>query len=541
MRNWKMRKLLNVRLLLIIALFLSYSDSAAQHLNVLVGDFFPERVYYPDEPSIAINPNNTNQMLVTTNGPVENYYYSNDGGFTWNQGGEYSFGAGLWGDPCVITDMFGNFYFFHLERPRIDGQLLMPDRVYCRKMACDQMEEGWFQVSYTGLNPPKMQDKEWAAYDPLSHNLYVAWSEFDTYGGTDPDDFSNILFSGSTDAGLTWSDPIRINEVSGDCLDQSNSVMGAMPAVGPNGEIYVSWPGPLGIVVDKSTDQGETWIEQDILVADNPAGDHYVIPGIFRGGSVPAIACDLSDGPYRGTVYINWTDQINGLDDTDVWLSKSTDGGFTWSEPGRVNDDPPGRHQAFHWLTVDPTNGFLYFVFYDRRNYDDNRTDVYLAVSTDGGETFSNYQISESPFIPSYGVFMGDYSNIAAIGEIIRPVWARMDDGQVSVWTAIIDPLGLDIQDSDEIHRPAEFEISSVYPNPFKATTLVHYYLPKSGRVTLKAYDITGKQMATVFSGQQTKGDHQTIFDAERMASGVYFISLEFGKNSETKKVVLLK
>ena len=75
----------------------------------------------------------------------------------------------------------------------------------------------------------------------------------------------------------------------------------------------------------------------------------------------------------------------------------------------------------FHWLSVDSTNGFLYCVFYDRRNYSDNQTDVFLAVSRDGGNTFSNHRISESPFTPYEWVFMGDYSNVAALGEIIRP------------------------------------------------------------------------------------------------------------------------
>jgi hypothetical protein len=53
----------------------------------MIGDYFPERDYYPNEPSIAINPRNPDQMIVTTNGPVENYYYSDDGGITWTRGG----------------------------------------------------------------------------------------------------------------------------------------------------------------------------------------------------------------------------------------------------------------------------------------------------------------------------------------------------------------------------------------------------------------------------------------------------------------------
>jgi hypothetical protein len=523
-------------------LFLIVLSAQAQHTNVLVGDYFPEKVYYPNEPSIAINPKNTNQMIVTTNGPVNSYYYSTNGGITWNRAGAYSFDLGRWGDPCVISDTSGYFYFFHLERTQTQTILLMPDRVYCRKIACDQIGNDWSDVSYVGLNPPKMQDKEWGVWDPLTQNLYVVWSEFDVYGSADPTHFSNLLFSRSTDDGITWSGPKRINKISGDCLDESNSVMGGMPAVGPNGEVYVSWPGPAGIAFDRSTDQGITWLAEDIIVADNPAGDHYHISGISRGGSCPTIACDLSNGPYRGTIYINWSDQINGSDDTDIWLSKSSDGGNTWSQAIRVNDDPPGKHQMFHWMTVDSTNGNLYFVFYDRRNYNDDRTDVYLAVSKDGGDTFSNYKISESPFIPYGWRFMGDYSHIVAMGDIIRPVWARMDDGLVSVWTALIDSGSLTGINKEPISAMLTgFKITSIYPNPFNMSTCIRYKLPKSGNVTIKIFDILGKEIHTLYSGIQSKGEYNIHWNAAGLTSNIYIVRMEFGKNYQTRKVVIIK
>lgn len=542
MRVWKGGKFLNNKLWLIIVLVMFYLPVFAQHTNVIIGDSFTERTYYPNEPSIAVNEKNTNQMIVTTNGPVNNYYYSEDGGITWNRAGDFSFDLGLWGDPCVIADTSGNFYFFHLERLQGENGMEMPDRIYCRRIRSDDMAAGWINVSYTGLNQPKMQDKEWGVWDPITHNLYVVWSEFDVYGSTDPNHFSNLLFSRSTDGGISWSTPKRINKTSGDCLDESNSVMGAMPAVGPNGEVYVSWPGPEGIAFDRSTDQGETWLTEDVIVADNPAGDHYTISGISRGGSVPTIACDLSDGPYRGTIYINWSDQINGPDDTDIWLSKSVDGGKTWSQAKRVNDDPPGKHQMFHWMTVDPTNGFLYFVFYDRRHYVDDRTDVFLAVSKDGGESFSNYIISESPFTPYGWKFMGDYSNVVAFGEIIRPVWARMDDGNVSVWTAIINQeLLTDIADVKVNYIPYEFGIDGVYPNPFNSTTNIQYRISNNGTAVIRVYDITGKEAGMLFSGNKRAGEHHLIWNAEKYSSGIYFIQLHFNSMLATKKVIVIK
>ncbi|HMT13079.1 MAG TPA: glycosyl hydrolase, partial [Ignavibacteria bacterium] len=59
--------------------------------------------------------------------------------------------------------------------------------------------------------------------------------------------------------------------------------------------------------------------------------------------------------------------------------------------------------------------------------------------STDGGRTFQNERISDSPFFPLQETFMGDYTNIAATNGIVRPIWTRLDSNKLSIWTAIID------------------------------------------------------------------------------------------------------
>ena len=162
--------------------------------------------------------------------------------------------------------------------------------------------------------------------------MYLTWTQFDNYGSSSPVDSSIILFSKSLDAGQSWTAPKRISKTAGDCLDQDNTVEGAVPAVGPNGEIYVSWAGPRGLVFNKSTDQGDHWLEEELDITSILGGWDFAIPGIFRANGLPITACDVSDGPYRGTIYVNWTDQRNGETNTDVWLVKSNDGGASWSD-----------------------------------------------------------------------------------------------------------------------------------------------------------------------------------------------------------------
>jgi hypothetical protein len=120
-------------------------------------------------------------------------------------------------------------------------------------------------------------------------------------------------------------------------------------------------------------------------------------------------------------------------------LIKSTDHGKSWSQPKRINTDDSKKHQFLTWLTIDQTTGYLYSVFYDRRAYSDNQTDVYLAVSKDGGENFENYKISESPFTPNPKIFFGDYTNISVHNGVIRPIWTRLHQGKISVLTALLD------------------------------------------------------------------------------------------------------
>ncbi|MCX6258779.1 MAG: sialidase family protein, partial [Bacteroidia bacterium] len=259
------------------------------------------------------------------------------------------------------------------------------------------------------------------------------------YGSTNPADSSIILFSSSADGAATWSDPVRISKKAGDCLDSDNTDEGAVPAVGPGDEVYVAWAGPEGIVFDKSTDNGKTWLKENIHVSDIPGGWDFSVRGIFRCNGLPVINCDTSHSKYFGNIYISWSDQRNGDDDTDIWLTGSSDGGTTWTEPLRVNCDETSSQQFFSSMTIDQATGKLYIVFYDRRNYPDEMTDVYLAVSEDGGRSFFDFRISSDSFRASSDSFIGDYIGLTAYNGIIRPVWVRLDGNEQSLWTALVN------------------------------------------------------------------------------------------------------
>jgi hypothetical protein len=420
---------------LVASLFLISTFSSiinAQHLNVRVDAANSNQ---PEEVSIAINPTNPNHIAAAAN--INHFFRSSDGGLTW-QTSFLSSSFGVWGDPSVIYDELGNLYFAHLSNPPFPGYWI--DRIVVQRSTDNGLN--WNDGTGVGFLSPRNQDKEWLGVDMHSQlykgNIYMTWTEFDNYGSSSPNDSSRIKFSRSTDRGLSWSNAITVSDKSGDCIDEDNTVEGAVPCVGPNGEVYVSWAGPLGLMFDKSTNGGTNW-GTDIFVSTIPGGWDFAVPGIYRCNGLPVTACDTSHSEFRGNIYINWTDQRNGIGNTDVFLAKSTDGGNTWSAVKKVNDDNTTRHQFFTWMTIDQTTGVLYFVFYDRRNTANNFTDVYVARSTDGGETFTNFKVSESSFNPSSSVFFGDYTNIAALNKMVYPMWMRLDVSALTVWTAIVN------------------------------------------------------------------------------------------------------
>ncbi|MCK9290177.1 MAG: T9SS type A sorting domain-containing protein [Bacteroidales bacterium] len=494
--------------------------------NIKIGNFNG-----PNEPSIAINHKNPLEMMAGSN--LNYWYYSVDGGYSWTGGVLESPEYGVWGDPVIIADTIGDFYFFHLSNP-INGSWI--DRIVCQKF--DKETLSWSAGTYMGLNGTKAQDKPWAVVDPRTNTIYVSWTQFDEYGSSDPQCESNILFSKSTDGGESWSEAIRINEVAGDCIDSGNTVEGAVPAVGPNGEVYIAWSGPEGIVFNRSIDGGESWLGHNIFVTEQLGGWDLAIPGIYRANGMPITRCDLSGGPNHGTIYINYADQSNGTHDTDVWVVKSTDGGFTWSEPIRVNDDPAGKHQFFTWMEVDQANGTLYFVFYDRRNHSDNNTDVFMAISRDSGNTFENIRISESPFLPANGQFFGDYNNISVVNNIVRPIWTRREsNGKLSLYTAIID-MSVTLPEKEE-HILA---LEQNFPNPFIQYTLITYKLFRPSAVRLSLHDALGRELKVLINNQQAgAGKHTYVFDntEHQIASGAYFLVLTSDQQQRQIKILI--
>jgi Tol biopolymer transport system component len=112
--------------------------------------------------------------------------------------------------------------------------------------------------------------------------------------------------------------------------------------------------------------------------------------------------------------------------------------------------------------------------------------------------------------------------------------------GEAGIYRLSIKEILTDVKFSNS-NLPVIFSLSQNYPNPFNPTTTVNFSVPKSGFVTIKLYDILGKQVATLINDNKPAGNYSVKFDGSKLVSGVYFYRMETGSFSQSRKLLLLK
>ena len=524
-----MPRRLRAGLLLLCALLIvaSAEGSRAQRLNVRVSD--PSQVQPdPEEVSIALDPTDHGHLAVGAN--ITYLYTSSDSGMTWAMK-EMSSRYGFWGDPVLLYDDSGMLYYEHLS-----GQNWQDPEFLFRIVIQRSADHGitFDSGEQTGYAPPTMQDKAWLSLDrsPTASrgSILTSWNEDDKYGSTAPGDSDRIFFSRTTDRGATWSERTRVDDRGGDCLDSSNTLEGATTAVTKNGEICIAWCGRDTIYFDRSLDGGRTF-GHDRAIELQPGGWNFKVPGIFRANGFPMLSSDMNpSSPFYGRLYIMWSDQRRGV--TDVYTMHSDDAGLSWSKRQRVNTDSSLQHHFFPSMTVDPVTGHLFIVYYDRRAYQDARTDVYLATSVDGGVSFHDERISESAFTPADSIFFGDYIGISAHDRHVHPVWMRLDvDPQngrphTSVWTTSIqDTFGL-AHASVASGTTTQVKDDAVRVDGVGLSAGINVSIAHGGSVMLDLRDVLGRRLRTLLAGEYGAGEYRIGLPAG-LAPGTYLVRLE--------------
>jgi hypothetical protein len=418
------------------------------------------------EPFVAVNPAHPNNIVGVfqqdrwSNGGAHGLVTStsHDGGGTWAEswahfstcsggtaanGGNYDRAS----DPWVTFAPNGDVYQISLSASA--------DVTVSAVLVSKSVDGGdtWSEPTTLARNVsafgfgPGFNDKESITADPTNaNNVYAVWdrSRFpsDQAGVTAQMNAAStrgdIIFSRTTDGGQTWETP---RDILG--LNQNEFTSGNQIAVLPDGTLVDVFedlngsgrqpsPNQFHQSIIRSPDKGVTWskvidisTDGSIAVRDPDTG-----AGIRAGAGLP----DIAVGP-NGTLYVVWSDgRFSGFAHDDVALSRSTDGGLTWSNPIKVNASPSGV-AAFTPSVDVSSDGTVAVTYYDFRNNTPSTstlpTDAFAVFSHDGGVTFgdevrltpTSFDVDLAP--RAGGRFLGDYVGLSHAGETFVPFFTQ--------------------------------------------------------------------------------------------------------------------
>ena len=324
-------------------------------------------------------------------------------------------------------------------------------------------------VSIVKKSPFHILDRAWLAIDPHQpKRLYVAYFDLDLDGF-----FADTVASArcpnlqreaielisSNDGGRTWSTPSIVREDC-DVLDPNTGVFigrnepfAPQVGVGGDGNAVVAYTVFLGVGPQagtetlnfrRSTNQGKSFNAEVVVSNIVPSGDVGRLQGDIVDLPAPALAVDSSKKTGKDIVYVAWTDgrdnpQVDVIGPTgtynfgDVVLSRSTDGGSTWSAPKPVSPTPAdfggaGRDQ-FQPAAAVNRDGQLAVCYYDKRNDEQNNAvDRYCSLSGDHGQTFRDIRQTTSSWAPVHDTdFFVDPRNLGLYDTVTSHISTEAD------------------------------------------------------------------------------------------------------------------
>ncbi len=311
--------------------------------------------------------------------------------------------------------------------------------------------------------------------------------------------------------------------------------------------------------VFRSTNNGNSWSPITAL-----SNRHFQILGINQSGHF--FAGKRSDTLFRSTddgqtwlptglakrvfyFAINANGHIFACSGPNLY--RSTDNGNGW-----INVRPDSVGGLFGSVAFSPSGGIFL------TEYEPSEVGMYSRIwrSTNKGDTWSMVRpwtlgILQPLAVNSRGhVFAGGWWIVRSTDDGMT--WEDVSSGCPGANSLAVNSKDRIFASSNAVYRsrrattsvvvrrrelPADYQLDQNYPNPFNPSTTIGFSIPDAGFVSLKAFDILGREVATLVNEAKQPGTYEVMFNAEEMASGVYFYRLQAGEFVQTKRMMLMR
>ncbi|MFN0158230.1 MAG: T9SS type A sorting domain-containing protein [Bacteroidota bacterium] len=316
----------------------------------------------------------------------------------------------------------------------------------------------------------------------------------------------------SFDRGYNWDSVGRVIPIVGsrnNILATSDSILHEVHRYrfDSAGQVY-----DLVVQYMKSTDWGETWSDSVSLstVATQVANEPYIATDVSQTGTT--ILAVWKDGKYG----------CLALGGCAILGRVSHANGEVWGPELRFDQNAAGG------LPIAVVSGSTMIVVWTDIN-DVISQLIKLTLSQDGGMTWC------APIV----VDTGSAPKIVIRGSDLHIVWHRTIGPTIRTYYKKGLVLPTSVKESPIL--PKAVTLQQNYPNPFNPTTIINYQQAASNWVTLKVFDLLGREVATLVNEKIEVGEHSVEWNAERLPSGVYYYRLISGNRAETRKAVLIR